>query len=1020
MRGLTGQSKNWVKAQERANSWKKILSDSSSPDWLNQRLLSSLKAVSPSTIALKDGRFSFLTGDSQFPGNIGSPEELLALSSFLIQWYPELFASQLNLYINSQSANGEVPSAAGNIYAGIGTGDVKGGFLSRPDSTSAFVLLLYANYLRTGDNQFWEQMFPHIRAGVTWLMDKDTNNDGIPEGPAYHPYGGSQSTALFSADLYLAALRVGEEAGQRFKDSELQARSHATWISAEKNVVYELWNSTCLQAIYHPDNPTSADAGKLVAGTMPGEWFTSQYGWKSSLGYSYPFKTMQAVANRIYQEDTENLFSNIPLFITSFTPSLLARYGLYEAAGQFIRKYPSSQTNPADARLSQLGLWSYFQALSGFTMDQARGCLTVGPLDVKNAASYTYPLITGSFNGILKYSRSPYNGQEHCDIRFTSIKPRGEIRLKEIAFKLPQDSNPDSYILRVIYNNKYLVGQDFSRENTKVFGLNSEKEFRAGDEITLLLASKDSGRIVIDLEKSKPVLLGTKCAITNFSSIKGGFRFNLENLLSEKQLVFFEMRNSGEKNFTLSLNGEKLQNSFSKTEPLPMLIGTSEISADDLEWIRIAEEGCTATTIHIGTMPVKNELKKRLWDFQEAIRDFKKADGQQRGFQIEVLESAAPDKKPKETRDFTGNELTKSTKDAKSNTRKKTRETKTLPERPEPVDTPNSIETKGLPERTDAPKLSEPPPAMDKNILKLFANLKDAEKRFFDSLDSLAGDPTLASEIIGFFVPIQVQNQTGDMEGGTIPITIDLRNITQNALRLRVNTQPPEGWTAATGDSVSLDNQIDAGKEHRITYKVKPGDNYDGKRKSLSFVISGTWRNMPFRKINQISTGHNLITSWMVIGPFSNLKGDGIETVYPPDENVKAKEEYKGLNQQVKWIKKDFANGYVDFDSIMNPNDAAVGYAYVGIFTPQEKSVRLEFGCHGDAKLFMNFKEIYFKRNVSNLKPGAETIPYKLNQGWNHLVVKISERTGPFGFYFEITDLKGQTIPDLKYALDKS
>ena len=188
----------------------------------------------------------------------------------------------------------------------------------------------------------------------------------------------------------------------------------------------------------------------------------------------------------------------------------------------------------------------------------------------------------------------------------------------------------------------------------------------------------------------------------------------------------------------------------------------------------------------------------------------------------------------------------------------------------------------------------------------------------------------------------------------------------------------------------------------------------------LSLITSGTWKNQPFRKTSQIATGHNLISSWMVIGPFSNQKGDGIDTVYPPDQNVKVNEEYKGINAKVKWMKKDFANGYVDFDSVLTPNDYAVGYAYVAIFTQQERSVRMELGCNGDAKLFMNFKEIYFKRNVANSKPGAEIIPIKLNQGWNHLVVKISERTGPFGFFFEITDLKGQTIPELKYALDKS
>ena len=183
-------------------------------------------------------------------------------------------------------------------------------------------------------------------------------------------------------------------------------------------------------------------------------------------------------------------------------------------------------------------------------------------------------------------------------------------------------------------------------------------------------------------------------------------------------------------------------------------------------------------------------------------------------FFLRFLEAGEPDKKSKEQTVAKETPQGKTTKDARdTKTRRKLKDAKDIQERPAPVDTPDSVQSKGLEERQEPAKISEPQPVAERSNLKLLENLKDAEKKFFDSVEALAGDPTLASEIIGFFVPVRIHTNTGDIENGTIPVTIDLRNLTQNPLRLRVNMQPPEGWTAATDDSVSLDNQLNPGKE---------------------------------------------------------------------------------------------------------------------------------------------------------------------------------------------------------------
>jgi uncharacterized protein (DUF608 family) len=954
-------SKQWPSTLERMRIWQGTFAQASIPEWLLTPMFSGMSLLCDSCIALKDGRISFLTSDENHPGNLGSPEERLAMMPFLMRWYPSIFTNELDMYANAQLADGEVPCAVGNMYSTIGSGDVQGGFGGRPDTAGAFVLMVYTNYLRTGDLDYLKDKYPYMRTAMLWMMARDNDRDEIPEGPSLTPYGGQNTLSLFTSDLWLAVLNIGIELGQWFSDPEFQSRCRNTQILAAKNMKSQLWNGNYYQASFNPSQPLHQDAGKLVAGMLPGEWFALRQGWKPHLEYESILRMMQHQASLIDQEDTSELYRQNPIFLRTFTPPLLAQFGFMNAAEKCILQTNRFESNPRQKHIANAGLWAYYDVITGFSMDMHRQCLIVGPtLPVQQSRS-TFPFVEEGFSGTITYSRSKLNGQQRCDIRFDHIDRNKDIEIKQIAFRIPGTMNPDSQVLRVMLNDEYLVGQDFTRSQLRVYGFESAQDIEKGDTLSLLLAPKDSSRIVLDLRKTIPSNLGARCSIENFSTNQTGFSFDLYNLLGERQIVFLEIQSSENKTYSVLLNGEIIPIAFTAMEPLPIVLGTSPIRRDIFEGYRYAQKACNDVALRLAAVPERSTLKKRLWDYQDAIKTLLDKDVEQRGFHIEVVEA--------------GHEN----------------------------------------------KIEKPKTKRDTNLEALLSKAQKVEESLFNELDALAKDPILSSEIIGHFVPVLLQTHVGEWNqaSGTIPVTVYLQNPIEVEARMRISMQTPPGWSIATQDEVSLDYRRDSQSEHRIRYLVTAPINPFKTKENLSILLSGTWRDMPFRKETPVIIGHDFIRSWLVIGPFSNQQGDGIDYIYPPETNLKPEEEYDGLDQKVKWFKKEYADGFVDFDATFTPNDFTVAYAYVGIYSPNERTARFALGCNGDAKIFLNYQSIFKKRNINTPKPGGTMFMQKLFQGWNHIFVKVSERTGKWGFYLEVTDIHGQTIPDLQYSLEK-
>ncbi len=965
---LNSINKELPNLSKRWDQWRQMFTQTPLPGWFTDHLFNGLGILTTHGVLLEDKTFALRTADTKYPGNLGSPEEWLASYSLLAQCYPELLISQLSLIQSSQLQNGEIPSAIGNIYTDLGIERSAARFYGRPDSASAFILMMYEYGLLTGDQAYFETITPAIKKAIVWLLDIiEENQDDTPDGPNLWQEE-SQGVFLLTADLWLTALRICEEAAIMDGDLELQTLSNEWKNQAANHIASQLWNGRFFTSWFNPYRLTASTNAQLIPGLMPGTAAQLRLGWKRELGEPKILSTFQTMANYLASPGVDEFdFYTIsshmikPIhtaFVRSFTASSLIRMG-YPNAGMRLIEATTQHEPYADA-----GVWSAYAALTGTHMDMNRECFIIGPSLPHPWGKITLPFFTPILSGTVHLKHSNRNPLKQYEITIQNLHRQPSIQLKQLAFNPTGLDSIENHRMRVFHNGTLLAGQDYMREQLKVFELRFPIHVRKNDTILITLSEPAGAVLRADLADKLVTNLGAICSIQTRTPSSPGLSFQVNNLLPEKQEVSVELFNKGEQDYLVFIDGERYTTPAESLQSIPLLLDIGQISQHTAAKIKHLQSACSEAVRFLSTRVVPGELKERLWELQEATDKALALDSTIRGVRIDII----------------------------------------------PSDVAN-------------PNPNYEPPAISENVEQEFERIDELTQAFYDELDNLTNNPILAAKVKGFFVPLtfNITNEPIKKYDQTVQLNIRVGNPLQIPVLInRINFELPSGWQVGSSDDLKIDDLTNPQSEHTISVTLHPSNNVWAKRYPAKAVFSGRRDDFPFHREINFAIGHDFIKEWLVIGPFSNANGEGIHKVVKPEINVKLDEAYEGLGKTIKWKSQTFPEGYVDFDSVFDPDDYAMGYAYVGVYSPRQQRARFEFGCNGDIKVFQNYRPVYEKRSLRQPAPSSEIVYTDLNQGWNHIIVKVCESTGPWGFYFEIADGDGLPMPELSYSLEKA
>jgi alpha-mannosidase len=173
----------------------------------------------------------------------------------------------------------------------------------------------------------------------------------------------------------------------------------------------------------------------------------------------------------------------------------------------------------------------------------------------------------------------------------------------------------------------------------------------------------------------------------------------------------------------------------------------------------------------------------------------------------------------------------------------------------------------------------------------------------------------------------------------------------------------------------------------------------------------------------QVPVSEGLIREWLVLGAFP--RDDAATRLAAPalsDEAAAAPRPGETAEGLI-WTLLAAPSGTVDLASPAAGfayRHNAVAYAFVHLLSPEACDARLRIGTTGGVAAWVNGDEAWRLETARPMVPDEDIVPIRLCPGWNLLLLKLSQGTGPWTFVARVTDAAGQPVAGLQSAAQTS
>ncbi len=163
--------------------------------------------------------------------------------------------------------------------------------------------------------------------------------------------------------------------------------------------------------------------------------------------------------------------------------------------------------------------------------------------------------------------------------------------------------------------------------------------------------------------------------------------------------------------------------------------------------------------------------------------------------------------------------------------------------------------------------------------------------------------------------------------------------------------------------------------------------------------------------VRQVDTLGDYLAAWQVAGPYQKTGASGeqlFDVPFPP-EQPEADAEWRplplGPDPRRPWL--------FDLQQALG-GEQRVGYARTWVHVGAPQKARLEVGSDDGNKAWLNGKVVLANNVGGACKPGQYKANVTLRQGWNALLLKITQLTGPWQFCARLATPDGEPLKGLK------
>ncbi len=219
-----------------------LVSSFSFPDWFKDALLTNLAPFFASSWYTKDGRFAFYEAPVMCP-LMGTVDVGFYGSVPLSYFFPELEAALITQFAKAQRKNGYIPHDLGkNRLDSPSNGTT---YYLWKDLNPKFILMVYRDYLWSGNKHFLKALYPHVKRALQWTISIDHDGNGLPdhegEDQTFDLWK-FQGVNAYTAGIFLAALLACEKMGRVMLEESFAKDCRKRFVNGCLSFDRELWN----------------------------------------------------------------------------------------------------------------------------------------------------------------------------------------------------------------------------------------------------------------------------------------------------------------------------------------------------------------------------------------------------------------------------------------------------------------------------------------------------------------------------------------------------------------------------------------------------------------------------------------------------------------------------------------------------------------------------------------------------------------------------------------------------------
>lgn len=178
-------------------------------------------------------------------------------------------------------------------------------------------------------------------------------------------------------------------------------------------------------------------------------------------------------------------------------------------------------------------------------------------------------------------------------------------------------------------------------------------------------------------------------------------------------------------------------------------------------------------------------------------------------------------------------------------------------------------------------------------------------------------------------------------------------------------------------------------------------------------AIQAPTREEARKTIESLDQFTGFVDAWKVAGPFRQEGKDAtalFDIAFAPEQDP-AEADWKPIAMDKA------ANWRVDLLPVSGASNSTV-YVKTRIQSPAAQKAQLRIGSDDGVKVWFNGKVVYGKNVVRGLAAGSDSVAVELKEGWNDIMLKITQSSSGCAACMRVVTPTGATMKNLKFAAE--